>query len=176
MRCLRQVPRAARAVGAFPLVVKEEMEARGPRACPAIPATLGRSGCSSHAGHTGRRPGPPPLLPAGVACPLSGPGRALFLHLPRRQGKDRQRVGADRCSVSTRGTAELQPDATGRRGAERHERVCACVCGGTCVRACVCVWVLRVGLAPAHLPFLGLEQLQTGLLPGTLMRGASCRG
>ena len=38
------------------------------------------------------------------------------------------------------------------------------------------VWVLRVGLAPAHLPFLGLEQLQTGLLPGTLMRGASCRG
>ena len=54
-------------------------------------------------------------------------------------------------------------------------RVCAqgrvCVCGGACVRACVCVWVLHVGLAPAHLPFLGLEQLQTGLVPGTLMRG-----
>ena len=77
---------------------------RGP--VPAQPSQphwpCGRSGCSSHAGHTGRRPGPPPLLPAGFACLLSGPGCSLFLHLPRRQGKDCQRVGADSCSVNTR--------------------------------------------------------------------------
>lgn len=52
-----------------------------------------------------------------------------------------------------------------------------CVCGHVCTCACVCVWVLRVGLGPTWLPFMGLEQLQTGLVPGTLMgRGPPAEG
>ena len=56
-------------------------------------------------------------------------------------------------------------------------RVCVCVWARVYVCVCVCVWVLRVWLGPTWLPFMGLEQLQTGLVPGTLMgRGPPAEG
>ena len=46
----------------------------------------------------------------------------------------------------------------------------ACVCGHVCTCACECLGAAcGVGTCPP--PFLGLEQLQTGLVPGTLTSG-----
>lgn len=175
VHCLRQVPRGARAVGAFPLVVKEEMEAQGPRACPAIPATLAlrpqrlQQPCQPHR--------PQAWASTSAPCRLCLPPlwAGLFI-VPAFASQAGEGLSAGGCSqlLCKHQGGQLSFSQTSRAGTELRDtcvRACVCahacvrghvrVCGGVCVCAGarvyvpVCVFGCACGAGTCPSPFLG---------------------